>query len=529
MSPHRESSRLQSAQREPSLLSRWIESQKQLRHRYSIAVGIVVAATAVSALLFQLGDLENLVMVYLLGVVIAAIRLGRGPSVLATVGGIACFIYFFVPHYYSFVLADLYYLPTFVIMLTVALVVSTLTSKVQSDAAAMQDRERRSRALYELSRDLAACGSRADVADTVEKHFAFAFLCEGSLLEFTDGRFSSFVPGVLPGSFGDEASLCAAMESKRATQCGAAVVQPLVVANEPVGLLCCAGLDLDLLRAEPAQRLLESFANNIAVAMHRVIVGEHALSARQRAEEERLRNVMLSSVSHDLRTPLASITGAATTLIDDGAAIDAATRLDLVQSIRQDADALERHVRNMLDLTRLESGGIAAQRDWHSIEEVVGCAMRRVESLFVGREVRIVVDASIPLVAIDATLVEQLIVNLLENAAKYSTVQSPVEVTASMAGAILRLVVADRGPGVRDADRERIFAKFERGASSRAKPGAGLGLAICRAVAALHGGSVSVHAREGGGACFVVELPCAAASDAVRMDSIADLAREVES
>ena len=288
-------------------------------------------------------------------------------------------------------------------------------------------------------------------------------------------------------------------------------------------------MDLQLLRSDAAQRLLESFANNIAVAMHRVIVGEHAISARQRAEEERLRNVMLSSVSHDLRTPLASITGAATTLIDDGAAIDDATRLDLVQSIRQDADALERHVRNMLDLTRLESGGIAAQRDWHSVEEVVGCAMRRVESLFVGREVRIAVDASIPLVAIDATLVEQLLVNLLENAAKYSPAQGPVEVTASMADGILRLVVADRGPGVSEADRERVFAKFERGASSRAKSGAGLGLAICRAVAALHGGSVSVHAREGGGASFVVELPCAAASDAARMDSIADAAKEVES
>jgi two-component system sensor histidine kinase KdpD len=515
--------------RDPSLLSRWIESQHQPRYRYAAALAIVVAATGVSALLFELGDPENLVMVYLLGVVLAAIRLGRGPSVFATVGGFACFLYFFVPHYYSFVLADLYYLPTFVIMLTVAFVVSTLTSKVQSDAAAMEERERRSTALYELSRDLAACDTRQQVAVAVDRHVAAAFACGGSLVELVEGNLVPFVAGAAMPVDAEQGAMRVALASKGGMQLHGALAKPLVVANEPVGLLLCDGMDLQLLRSDAAQRLLESFANNIAVAMHRVIVGEHAISARQRAEEERLRNVMLSSVSHDLRTPLASITGAATTLIDDGAAIDDATRLDLVQSIRQDADALERHVRNMLDLTRLESGGIAAQRDWHSVEEVVGCAMRRVESLFVGREVRIAVDASIPLVAIDATLVEQLLVNLLENAAKYSPAQGPVEVTASMADGILRLVVADRGPGVSEADRERVFAKFERGASSRAKSGAGLGLAICRAVAALHGGSVSVHAREGGGASFVVELPCAAASDAARMDSIADAAKEVES
>ncbi len=498
------------SRREPSLLSRWIESQRRPRHRYAAALALVVVATGASALLFELGDPENLVMVYLLGSVVAAIRLGRGPSVLATVGGFACFLYFFVPHYYSFVLADLYYLPTFVIMLTVALVVSTLTSKVQSDAAAMEERERRSAALYELSRDLAACSARPEVAAAVDRHVAAALSCAGSLLELVDGRLAPFVEG--PDSLveADQSALRMALESKGGMSLRGGLAKPLVVANEPIGLLLCVGLDLQLLRSDPVQRLLESFANNIALAMHRVIVGEHALAARQRAEEERLRNVMLSSVSHDLRTPLASITGAATTLIDDCAAIDAATRLDLVHSIREDADALERHVRNMLDLTRLESGGIAAQRDWHSVEEVVGCAMRRVESLFADRAVGISIDPSMPLVAIDATLVEQLLVNLLENAAKYSPPESPVDVVGSLRGNALQIVVADRGAGVPHADRERIFAKFQRGAAPQPQSGAGLGLAICRAVAELHGGSVFVRSRIGGGSEFVAELRCSA-------------------
>lgn len=474
-----------------------------------MALAIVVAATGVSALLFPLDDPENLVMVYLLGVVVAAIRLGRGPSVFATVGGFACFLYFFVPNYYSFVLADLYYLPTFVIMLAVALLVSTLTSKVQSDAVSLEERERWSRALYEFSRDLAAAEARGQIAQVVQRHIEFAFGCDGRILESVDGRLVPLEPGAAPMSAQEDAALVIALRYGRAVDCAGGVAQPLVVANEVVGVLRCDGLELDVLGAESSRRLLESFANNVAVALHRVVVGEQAMLALRHVEEERVRNVMLSSVSHDLRTPLASITGAATTILDGGSAIDEHTRLDLVESIREDADLLERHVRNMLDLTRLEAGGVKARRDWHSAEEVVGCAMRRVEALFVQRKVTISVDQRLPLVSIDATLVEQMLVNLLENAAKHSPEGSPVDVDVRLEGGQLRISVADCGPGVAAADRERVFRKFERGDAHNSKHGAGLGLAICRAVAQLHGGDIAVHSRVGGGAEFVAVLPCA--------------------
>jgi two-component system sensor histidine kinase KdpD len=267
-----------------------------------------------------------------------------------------------------------------------------------------------------------------------------------------------------------------------------------------------------MVKAEASRQLLESFANNVAVAMHRVVVGERAMLAVRRVEEERVRNVMLSSVSHDLRTPLASITGAATTILDAGAAIDESTRLDLLESIREDADALERHVRNMLDITRLEAGGIVARRDWHSVEEVVGCAIRRVETLFTRRKVTIAVDQRLPLVSIDELLVEQMLVNLLENAAKYSPEGSPIDIDVRFDEGQLRIAVADRGPGVAASDRERVFRKFERGVSKSAGHGAGLGLAICRAVAQLHGGDIVVSNRVGGGAEFVASLPCEVAS-----------------
>lgn len=498
---------------DPSRLSRWIGARRRPRFRYLIAVGIVGSATAASALLFPLEDPENLVMVYLLGVVLAAVRLGRGPSVVATIGGFASFLYFFVPHYYSFELKDVSYLPTFLIMLAVALVVSTLTSKVQSDAESLEERERTSRALYELSRDLAAAESRAQIVEVVGRHMPFAFGCGGRLLEHEGGELRPFEPDSGPLSSSEAGALSVCLRAHRVLECVGGAAQPLVVAGELVGLLRCDGLDPQLLRSESTVRLLESFANNIAIAMHRVVVGEQAMLALRRVEEERVRNLMLSSVSHDLRTPLASITGAATTILDGGAAIDAETRTDLVLAIREDADALERHVRNMLDMTRLEAGGVVARREWHSAEEIVGCAMRRVEPLFLDRKVTIVVDERMPLVSIDATLVEMLLVNLLENAAKHSPQASPVDVDVRMEGGLLRIAVADRGPGVPEADRERLFRKFERGADTNARHGAGIGLAICRAVAQLHGGSIEVREREGGGAEFVAQMPCGADAD----------------
>jgi two-component system sensor histidine kinase KdpD len=512
MASSRETTNPASLQREQSLLSRWIESQRQLRHRYPLAVAIVVLVTGVDALLFPIGDTENLVMVYLLGVVVAAIRLGQGPAVVATVGGFASFVYFFVPHYYSFMLADLYHLPTFVIMLAVALVVSTLTSKVRTDAASLDERERRSRALYELSRDLAAAESRSQIAEVVQRHLALAFGCGGRIVERAEGRFVPFEPGAAQLSDQEKAQCEVALLAGRVIDCGGGIAQPLVVANETVGLLRCDGLELEMVKAEASRQLLESFANNVAVAMHRVVVGERAMLAVRRVEEERVRNVMLSSVSHDLRTPLASITGAATTILDAGAAIDESTRLDLLESIREDADALERHVRNMLDITRLEAGGIVARRDWHSVEEVVGCAIRRVETLFTRRKVTIAVDQRLPLVSIDELLVEQMLVNLLENAAKYSPEGSPIDIDVRFDEGQLRIAVADRGPGVAASDRERVFRKFERGVSKSAGHGAGLGLAICRAVAQLHGGDIVVSNRVGGGAEFVASLPCEVAS-----------------
>jgi two-component system sensor histidine kinase KdpD len=490
-------------------LASWLAAHRP-RYRYAWALLAVGIATAIAWPLSDLLDLANLNMVYLLAVLVVAVRLGRGPSIATTLLGVLTFVYVFVPHEMSLVIADLSYLPTFLIMLVVGLVVSELTGRLRNEALATEEREKVTLALYELSRGLAAAESRADLMAIAERHVRQGLACRSWLFENRSGVARPIAADAPPLSVDDDAAVQRALRERRAVHTGSLWCQPLVVANDVIGVLPCETLRGPL--AATDQQLLESFANNIAVALHRLIVDEQARSAHQRAEDERVRNVMLSSVSHDLRTPLASITGAVTTLIDSGDRLDPPTRLDLMQAIREDAEALERQVRNLLDVTRLESGSVQPNRDWHSLEEIVGCALARVESQLARHAVVLEVPPELPLVPLDGMMIEQLLVNLLENAARYSPAGSPIRIGAAVTADHVELVVADRGPGIPATDRELVFAKFYRGSgpSSRSDGtwhGAGLGLPICRAIASLHRGSIRVEDSPGGGACFRVRLP----------------------
>lgn len=493
----------------PSRLANLLARPVIPRLPYGQSLLCVAVATGLSFVIFPLVDLANVVMVYLLAVVLVAAKLGRGPSVAATVFGVASFVYFFVPHYYSFVLSDLRYLPTFLVMLFVGLTVSSLTSRLRHEAITSQRREQRSEALYRLSRGLAAAETREQVATVVEEHLQDVVGCSCRLLERRpDGELVPCKPSDAAPPTADELAFAQqALRERRAATASATLLLPLIVANEPVGVLGCHGLDAPHLLPVATVRLLEAFANNAAVALHRLMVDDAAAATQRRADQERLRNVMLSSMSHDFRTPLASITGAVTTLIDSADRLDAATRMDLMQAIRDDAELLERRIRNMLDLTRLESGSLRIQRELHPMDEVIGGAMTRAEKTLEGRRVDVDVSSQLPLVAIDALLIEQLVVNLLENAARYSPPASPMEVGVRHDGDHIRIHVADRGPGVPADQRERVFEKFYRGGTGRRAAGAGLGLAICRAIAQLHGGRIWVEERAGGGASFQVELP----------------------
>jgi two-component system sensor histidine kinase KdpD len=487
-----------------SPLGRWLERTDAPRAPYAQALAAVAVATGAGFLLFDLVDLANLVMVFLVAVVLVAARLGKGPSVLAAVTAVASFVYFFVPHYNSFVIADLGYLPTFLTMLAVGLVVATLTSRLRDEALATEARERRSLALYELSRDLTAADDRQAVAAVAERHVQRVRGGRCWIVVDGAGVLSAYGAGDAP-PLGHDGAPARALRRRQAEHTAPHWATPLVFGKDCIGALVCDGAADE---PGPAERqLLASFGNTLAIAWHRLIVDEQAKHAREAAEQERLRNIMLSSVSHDLRTPLASITGAVTTLLDRSGPLDDATRTDLMESIREDAEALERQVRNMLDLTRLESGTIRAAREMHSLEEIVGCAMSTLGGALQGRLVRIELPEDLPLVHLDAELMARLLVNLLENAVRHTPVGSPIRLAAELAGNRLRIAVEDRGPGVPAGERDAIFGKFQRGAGALRASGAGLGLAICRAVATLHGGTVRVEDRDGGGASFVVDLP----------------------
>jgi two-component system sensor histidine kinase KdpD len=241
------------------------------------------------------------------------------------------------------------------------------------------------------------------------------------------------------------------------------------------------------------------------MAMERVILAQEAQKERVSAETQSLRNVLLCSVSHDLRTPLAAITGSADTLLRGGEGLDAGTRNGLIRSIHEEAERLNRIVRNVLNMTRLESGAIRIRKEWQALEEIVGVVIDRLSGRLNGHTLDVRMPEDLPLVPFDPLLVEQVLTNLLENALRYTPPGTPVELTARMQGAGVLVEMADRGPGIPEGQQERIFDKFTRGKVPGG--GVGLGLSICRVIIEAHGGRIWAENRPGGGAVFRFTLP----------------------
>jgi two-component system sensor histidine kinase KdpD len=254
------------------------------------------------------------------------------------------------------------------------------------------------------------------------------------------------------------------------------------------------------------QRLADAFATQMAIVFERARLGEETERARMQIEAEQLRNTLLSSVSHDLRTPLAVMRGAASTLLEDEKTLADGARRELVSALFEESERMDRQVRNLLDMTRLESGGVQVKKEWQSLQEVIGAAFNRVESRLARRTVNIRVSGEL-LAPFDGALIEQVVVNLLENAFKYTPEATPIDVTATKESSDAVVEVADRGPGVPADEQARIFDKFHRGPSERTKGGVGLGLTICRAIVSSHGGRIWVENRPGGGAAFKFALP----------------------
>jgi two-component system, OmpR family, sensor histidine kinase KdpD len=493
------------------------ETRRSPPRAYVEAGLVVLAASFLAWVMLGRVDKLNMAMVYLLGVVFVATRQGRGPSAFAAVLSVAVFDFFFIPPHLTFAVSDTQYLISFAVMLVVGLLVSTLAARVRDAAEFAQKRERRTRSLYALSRELAGPHDPRAIAAAGARHVLDLLHCPAVVFLPGPGHALEPVGEDVPGFARDSRERAVAQwafDHKSAAgantdtlPAGAALYEPLVAGEECLGVL---GIEVapTLRPLPPDQReLLTALARQIAGPLERARLAESAGAARLAAESERLRSTLLSSVSHDLRTPLAAITGAASGLLVEPPPGGEARR-ELAATVLEEADRLNRLVANLLDMTRLEAGTLEPKRDWHSLEELVGGALARVERQAHGRPLAAEVAPELPLVAIDAVLVEQALVNLLENALRHGTTEAGrggvVKVIARRDGPFALVSVEDDGPGFPPQQAERLFDKFYR---AKEGPGAGLGLAIARAVVTAHGGRIWAEPRAPRGAAFRFTLP----------------------
>jgi two-component system sensor histidine kinase KdpD len=484
--------------------------------RYIWSILLVAAATILGRLVGRDISPTNLVMVYLLAVVVAAIYLGRGPAILASLLGVLAFDYFFVPPRLTFTVSDTEYFLTFIGLFLVGIVISALTVQARQQAEAAQRREADTAVLYALSRDLAAADDLSTVIDAIRTHIEADF--GRDVIVFLPGggnTLQSYSDEAQAPS--DETELSLAMwvyqhgePAGRGTDtlpAANARYIPLKTSQRVIGVLCIRPPDKGQKLTPEQRRLVEAIASQAAQAIERVNLADQARQIKLLQAAEKLQNALLNSISHDLRTPLVSITGALTTLEEEGNNLDAAAHHSLVETAREEADRLNRLVGNLLDMTRLEAGAMKVKRETCDVEDVIGTAVGQMDERLADRNIQIHVPQTIPPIAVDFVLIVHVIHNLLDNALKYSPAGSPLEVQAAAQSGEVCIEVLDRGVGIPEGDLERIFDKFYRVQHPQQITGTGLGLAICKGIVEAHGGRIWAESREGGGSRFIIALP----------------------
>lgn len=487
---------------------------------YIWAFLMMVLVTVLAGLLEPYLGLVNIAMVYLLPVLFSAVKWGTGPAVIAAVVGLLTFDFYFVPPTLTFTVGDLRYLISFAIFLLVALLTGTLATRLRQQVISSRQRETRTAALYALSREIAAVAELHPVLESVVRKVAET--AEGKiflLLPDKSGKLELQASSVSQGeSFLDDNEWAVAiwvfehseMAGRGTDTLGGAVGLYIPLRTEQ-GVQGVLGVWLNnperYLQPEQ-QRLLEAFADLVAVAVTRIQLAEQARAAHLLAESERLRTALFNSLSHDLRTPLASIIGAVTGLLEEDNVYTPAARRDLLQTIKQGATRMNRFVNNLLDMARLESGMLQLNKEWCDMQDIIGVAISRLGEPLRSRPVKIEIQPDLPLLQADYLLVEQVLVNLLDNALKFSETGSEIVISAAhRSEKQVEVAVADRGLQIPAEDLERVFDKFYRLHSPRQVSGTGLGLAICRSIIEAHGGQIWASDNPAGGVIISFILP----------------------
>ncbi|NMG43884.1 DUF4118 domain-containing protein [Aromatoleum toluvorans] len=458
-------------------------------------------------------DLANIAMLMLLTVVFIAAILGRAPAILASFVSVAAFDFFYVPPRLSFLVSDVQYLVSFAVMLVVSLLISHLTTRLQASMQEALEREQRAHALYALAQALAGAMS---VAQVVRQVGAFVREQAGGEARFflpDEGeRLGEFPEAGHPLGLDESLVLEAVFRagSGDPSNCvsgpnGLDLYLPLNGATRRRGVLFVRAREDD--PGVPVLRpMLEGVASLTAIALERLHFVEVAQASQLEMAAERLRGSILSSISHDIRTPLTVLFGQADALALAGDHLGDAER-EAAGAIRDQAGRLHQMVENLLDMARLQAGQVRLRRDWHAIDEVIGASIRLLGDALREHPVKVGVARELSLIALDAVLMERVFCNLIENAAKYSPPGAAVTVEVRPDDGGLAVEVRDRGPGFPSGSLGRVFRVFERGVPESPASGAGLGLAICRAIVEAHGGHIAASNPPEGGACVRFTLP----------------------
>ena len=490
------------------------DNRKFKRLRYLWAGLACAVVTLLSIPLAAHFDRSNIVAIFILTVVLVAVRFGRGAAALAAILSVLSFDFFFVPPRLSFAVSDVQYILTFFIMLAVGLITGQLTAGLRFQARVAGHREERAGSLYEIARDLSGAVQIEQVVKISDESIERTFRASAALLlpdaagqlimtssradtalnvdtgiaqwAFDKGQPAGFGTDTLPGS--------------------EVLYIPLRAPTLARGVLAVKARNRRMLRIPEQRQLLDTFAALIAIALERVHYVEVAQDAVVRMESERLRNSLLAALSHDLRTPLTVLVGLAESLALTKPPLSPA-QLESAAAIQDEARRMSTLVSNLLDMARIESGEVKLNLQWQPLEEVVGSALNAARGMLNQHLVEVRIPRDLPLVRFDALLIERVLVNLLENASKYTPPGSTVELSAEVVADRLSVSVSDNGPGLTVGREEAVFQKFTRGERESATPGVGLGLAICRAIVESHQGKIVATHRPGGGARFTFTLP----------------------
>ncbi len=478
-----------------------------------LTVGACVGTTALATPLLGYLDLANIVMLFLLTVLLVAVKLGRNAAILAAILSVLLFDIFFVPPRFSLAVSNIQYLVTFAVMLLTALITAHLAAGLRQRAEQALHREQQTQALYQLARQLAGTLNLAQVGEIVETFLAQQLAARSAIL-LPDEASRMLQALALPDGLLIESHLAQValtsgqlVRSDEIASLGyAPLYLPLRASMRIRGVLAVRFAETSPEPSAESSALLEALASLVAVAVERLHYVEVAQASEVRMLTERLRSSILSALSHDLRTPLTALVGLADTLFLVKPALPP-TALETAQALHEQAERLAGLVGNLLDMARLNAGQVTLRREWQPLEEVVGASIKLLGSALNAHPLKLELPADLPLLEFDAVLIERVLCNLLENAAKYAPPGSAIELQAKVQDAMVEIAILDRGPGFPTAQHDALFEMFVRGTGESGKPGSGLGLAICKAIVEAHAGSIGANNRPDGGACVSFTLP----------------------